>query len=129
MWNGEYPFKRDLRVLAYPGIDNSLVEKFTVHKMRRSFGVMPHGDSGTSLSTGRSPDRDRRSSRSSPLRGSITIDYEDRECFYAEHALPPFPHLLIKVVVQFDDAANGRVITVYPLKRQKTSEARIWPTS
>ena len=56
------------------------------------------------------------------------VDYEDRECFYAEHALPAFPHLLIKVVVQFDDDANGTVITVYPLKRQKASEARKWPT-
>ncbi len=34
MWNGEHPVERDLRVLAYPGIDNSLVEKFPVHKMR-----------------------------------------------------------------------------------------------
>lgn len=56
------------------------------------------------------------------------VDYDDRECFYAENALPMFPSLLLKLVVQFVDETNGVVITVYPLKRQKSSEVRKWPT-
>ena len=59
---------------------------------------------------------------------NLDVDYDDRECFYAEHALPEFPHLLVKIVVQFVDEADGVVITAYLLKRQKASEARKWPT-
>ena len=62
-----------------------------------------------------------------PLWINYDVDYDDRECFYAENALPSFPNLLIKLVVHFVDESNGVVITVYPLKRQKSSEARKWP--
>lgn len=55
------------------------------------------------------------------------VDYVDRECFYAENALPTFPNLILKVVAQFIDETHGTVITVYPLKRQKASEVRKWP--
>jgi hypothetical protein len=55
------------------------------------------------------------------------IDYEERECFYAERALPHLPHLLLKLVVEFADELHGVVITAYPLKRQKPSEGRRWP--
>lgn len=55
------------------------------------------------------------------------VDYEERECFYAERILPNLPHLLLKLVIHFIDADHGILITVYPLKRQKPSEARKWP--
>lgn len=55
------------------------------------------------------------------------VDYEDRECFYAEHVLPELPHLLLKLVIHFADESHGTVITVYPVKRPKPSEVRKWP--
>ena len=55
------------------------------------------------------------------------VDSDERECFYAEHVLPRFPHLLLKLVIHFVDESHGVVITAYPPKRQKPSEARKWP--
>jgi len=41
--------------------------------------------------------------------------------------MPHFPHLLLKLVIEFVDESHGVVITAYPLKRQIPSEARKWP--